>query len=81
MGNAVVVYSAKNRSASTGEVFEFPALAERRLSVAISGAEVCSEFATHKAGASKMQRGPFASVWIVAVVGDGPRVLLQAASR
>ena len=33
-------YSAENRSASTGEVFETPALAERSLSVAISGAEV-----------------------------------------
>ena len=33
-------YSAENRSASTGEVFETPALAERSLRVAISGAEV-----------------------------------------
>jgi hypothetical protein len=65
----------------TGEVFEMPALAERSLSLAISGAEVCSESAKYKAGGPKMHRGPFASVWIVALVGDGPRVLLQAASR
>ena len=58
-----------------------PALAEPSLSVAISGAEVCSELATHKAGGPKMHRGPFASVSIVALVGDGPRILLQAASR
>ncbi len=65
----------------TGEVFEMPTLAERSLSLAISGAEVCSESAKHKAGGPRMHRGPFASVWIVALVGDGPRVLLQAASR
>ena len=58
-----------------------PALAERSLSAAISGIEVCSELAKHKAGGSRMHRGPFVSVWIVALVGDGPRVLLQAASR
>ena len=81
MGNAVVVYSAENRSASTGEVFEFPALAERRLSVAISGAEVCSELAKHKASGPRTHRGPFAYVWIVALFGEGQRVLLQAASR
>ncbi len=65
----------------TGEVFEMPALAERSLSLVISGTEVCSESAKHKAGGPRMHRGPFASVWIVALVGDGPRVLLQAASR
>ena len=43
----------------TGEVFEMPALAERSLSLAISGAEVCSESAKHKAGGPKMHRGPF----------------------
>jgi hypothetical protein len=58
-----------------------PALAERSLSVVISGVEVCSELAIHKAGAPRMHRDPFASVWIVALVGDEPRVLLQAASR
>ncbi len=50
-----------------------PAFAERSLSVAISGAEVCSELAKPKAGGPRMHRGPFASVWIVALVGDGPR--------
>ena len=33
-------YSAENRSASMGEGFEMPALAERSLRVVISGAEV-----------------------------------------
>jgi hypothetical protein len=33
-----------------GEIFETPALAVRSLVVAISGAEVCSELAKHKAG-------------------------------
>jgi hypothetical protein len=58
-----------------------PALAERSLSVVISGVEVCSELAIHKAGGPRMHRYPFASVWIVALVGDEPRVRLQAASR
>ena len=53
-------YSAENRSASTDEVFEMPAHAERSLSVAISGTEVCSELAKHKAGGPRMHRGPFA---------------------
>ena len=57
-----------------------PALAERSLSVAISEPEVCSELAKHKAGGPRMHRGPLASVWIVALVGDGSSVLLQAAS-
>ncbi len=73
-------YSAENRFASTGEIFEMPALAERSSRVAISGAEVCSALAKHKSGGPTMHRGLFASVLIVALVGDGPRVLLQAAS-
>jgi hypothetical protein len=52
-------YSAENRSASMGEVLETPALAVRSLSVPISGAEVCSELAKHKAGGPRMHRGPF----------------------
>ncbi len=74
-------YSAENRSASPGDGVELPALAERSLSVAISGADVRSGLAKRKSGGPKMYRGPFASVWIVALVGDGPRVLFQAASR
>ncbi len=50
-----------------------PVLAERSSRVAISGAEVCSELAKHRAGGPRMHRGPFASVWIGALVGDGPR--------
>ena len=42
-----------------GEVFEKPDLAERSLSAPISGAEVCSELAKHKAGEPRMHRGPF----------------------
>ena len=45
-----------------GRGFEMPALAERSLRVAISGAEVCSALAKHKSGRPKMHRGPFASV-------------------
>ena len=52
-------YSAENRSALMGEVLETPTLPGRSLSVPISGAEVCSELAKHRAGGPRMHRGPF----------------------
>ena len=74
-------YSAENRSASTDEVFEIPGPRRKKLERGDFGGRGVLELAKNKTGGPRMLRGAFASVWSVALVGDGPRALLQAASR